>query len=45
VDEDAVESEIDLPGWDDALVDRLSERYEDDLYAIEQIPGVTFIQP
>lgn len=45
LDEDAVESEIDLPGWDNALVDRLSERYEDDLYEIEQIPGVTFIQP
>jgi hypothetical protein len=45
VDEDAIEEEIDLPGWDDALVERLSERYEDDLYAIERIPGVSFIQP
>lgn len=45
VDEDAIEEEIDLPGWDDALIERLTERYEDDLYAIEDIPGVTFIQP
>jgi hypothetical protein len=45
VDEDAIEEEIDLPGWDDALIARLTERYEDDLYAIEDIPDVTFIQP
>jgi hypothetical protein len=45
VDESANEEEIDLPGWDDALVDRLTERYEDDLYEIERIPGVSFIQP
>jgi hypothetical protein len=45
VDEDAVEEEIDLPGWDDALVTRLTERYEDDLFEIEDIPGVRFIQP
>lgn len=45
VDEDAVEEEIDLPGWDDALIEQLSDAYEDDLYEIERIPGVTFITP
>ncbi|WP_123791387.1 hypothetical protein [Pacificibacter maritimus] len=45
VDEDAIEEEIDLPGWDDALITRLTDRYEDDLYEIEDIPGVRFIQP
>jgi hypothetical protein len=45
VDETAIEEEVDLPGWDDALIERLTERYEQDLYEIEDIPGVTFILP
>ena len=42
---DAIEEEIDLPGWTDATVTRLSELYEDDVTAIKRIPNVTFIEP
>ncbi|NVK46114.1 MAG: hypothetical protein HWE33_07410 [Rhodobacteraceae bacterium] len=45
VDEDALEEEIDLPGWDDALIERLTEVYEKDLEKIEEMEGVRFIAP
>lgn len=45
VDEDALEEEIDLPGWDDSLVSRLTEAYEEDLERIEEMEGVRFIMP
>ncbi|NIY80364.1 hypothetical protein HCZ23_12900 [Celeribacter sp. HF31] len=45
VDEDALEEEIDLPGWDDALIERLTEVYETDLEKIEEMEGVRFIAP
>ncbi len=38
-----MEDEIDLPGWDEALIERLTATYEDDLYLIEGMRGVTFI--
>lgn len=41
--DDAVEEEIDLPGWTDETVDRLTENYEDDLERIEHMSGVNFI--
>lgn len=43
--EDQIEEELDLPGWDDAYIDALTEIYEDDLYRIEHLPGVTVITP
>ncbi len=43
--EDAIEQELDLPGWDAAYVNALSESYEEDLYTIERLPGVTVITP
>lgn len=42
-DDEAMEMEIDLPGWDDALVERLTEAYEDDLYLIEDMVDITFV--
>ena len=42
---DEVEVELDLPGWDDALVDELTELYDEDVYQIEKMPGVNFIAP
>lgn len=45
VDEDALEEEIDLPGWDDALIERLTEVYEKDMEKIEEMEGVRFIAP
>ncbi|WP_439104839.1 hypothetical protein [Celeribacter marinus] len=38
-----MEEEIDLPDWDDALIERLSTTYDDDLYLIEGLKGVEFI--
>lgn len=42
---DAIEEELDLPGWTAAYVDTLTEIYEEDIFAIQRIPGVTFISP
>lgn len=43
--DEAVEEEIDLPGWTDETIDALTEIYEDDLERIESLPGVNFITP
>ena len=43
--EDEIEEAVDLPGWDDAYVDMLTELYEDDLETIARMPGVTLITP
>ncbi|MDE3237430.1 MAG: hypothetical protein KGN33_00535 [Paracoccaceae bacterium] len=42
---DQVEMEIDLPGWDEALVEQLSANYDSDLNEIAEMPGVTLIEP
>ena len=42
---DAVEETVDLPGLDEAEIDRLSELYEADVAQIAQIPGVTLLTP
>ncbi|TCP63177.1 hypothetical protein EV663_101445 [Rhodovulum bhavnagarense] len=42
---EAVEEELDLPGWTPELVDEMTERYEEDLYEIEDMQGVRFIAP
>ncbi len=43
--EDAVETEIDLPGWTSDTIDMLTEIYEDDLERISAMPEVTLITP
>ncbi|MGR3269906.1 hypothetical protein DU478_13410 [Thalassococcus profundi] len=43
--EDLIEEELDLPGWDETYVDMLSELYEEDIYEIGRMPGVTVIAP
>ena len=43
--EDAVVSEIDLPGWTAETVAMLTELYEDDVERIQAMPEVTFISP
>ena len=43
--EDAIEEELDLPGWTDALIDELSDIYDDDVALIQSMPGVTLISP
>jgi hypothetical protein len=42
-DDDALEEDIDLPGWTPELVDDITARYEDDVYLIERMSGVNFI--
>ena len=42
---DAVDIEIDLPGWTDAVVARLTEVYDDDIEKIAHMPGVNFVAP
>ncbi|EDM69457.1 hypothetical protein RAZWK3B_12432 [Roseobacter sp. AzwK-3b] len=44
-EEEAIEEELDLPGWTDDLVDRLSDLYDEDVYNIQRIPGVQVITP
>ncbi len=43
--EDAVEEELDVPGWNEDLVIRLTENYEEDLHEISHLPGVNFLSP
>ncbi|MBI1416590.1 MAG: hypothetical protein GC146_05130 [Limimaricola sp.] len=43
--EDEVEETVDLPGFDEAMITRLTELYEEDVYAIERMAGVDFISP
>lgn len=43
--DDAVEEEIDLPGWTDETIDALTSIYDDDVERIERLPGVNFITP
>lgn len=44
-EEEAIEEELDLPGWTHALVDRMSDLYDEDVYEIQRIPGVQVITP
>lgn len=44
-DQEALEQEIDIPGWDDAYIRKLSDLYDDDVDLVASIPGVTFIDP
>ena len=43
VDPDALEAEIELPGWTEDIVDGLTELYEDDLEKLATVPGVNLI--
>jgi hypothetical protein len=44
-DEDAIEEELDLPGWTEDLVERLTELYDDDVHAVGRLSGITLITP
>ncbi|WP_420860656.1 hypothetical protein [Algirhabdus cladophorae] len=43
--DDAIEEELDVPGWTDDYVEQLTQNYDDDVYEISRIPGVTFLSP
>ena len=42
---DAIEEELDMPGWTDDLVDEMTESYDQDVLRIQQIPGIRMIMP
>jgi len=43
--EDALEEEIEMPGWTDDYVEMLTAAYEEDMYEVSSIEGVTLIAP
>ncbi|EIE48944.1 hypothetical protein AL036_00005 [Salipiger aestuarii] len=43
--DDAIEQELDLPGWDAAYVDMLTEIYDEDVWQIGRMQNVTLITP
>ena len=45
VDDDAVEEEYELAEWTVDIVDQMTELYEEDVFNIPRVPGVTLITP
>lgn len=43
--EDEIEDELDIPGWTEDVVEEMTDVYDADVLAIEQMPGVHFIAP
>ncbi|MBR9842032.1 MAG: hypothetical protein GYB25_02645 [Rhodobacteraceae bacterium] len=43
--EEELEEELDIPGWTEDVVDALTDIYDEDVYEISRMPGVTFISP
>lgn len=43
--EEALEEELDLPGWTEALVEEMTEIYDEDVYALQRIPGLQILAP
>ncbi|EAQ27034.1 hypothetical protein [Roseovarius sp. 217] len=44
-DEAAIEEELDVPGWTDAVVGTLTELYDEDMFTVQRIQGVQVITP
>ena len=45
LDKFALEEEVDLAGWDDDLMDDMTDVYDEDMLEVQRIPGVTLIAP
>jgi len=43
--EGALEQELDLPGWNEALINNMSDLYEEDSYKLERMPSINMITP
>ncbi|MBO9473274.1 hypothetical protein J7413_06960 [Shimia sp. R10_1] len=43
--EDEIEEELDLPGWTSDMVEDMSDAYDEDVFHIGRIPGVTLLHP
>ncbi len=45
IDDDVVEEEYELAGWTSGIIDQMTELYEEDVFNIPRVPGVTLITP
>lgn len=45
VDEGKIEEELDLPGWTEAMVEHMSDLYDEDVFEVERVQGVNMITP
>lgn len=43
--EDAIEEELDAPGWSEEMIEQMTEAYEADMDYVADLPGVTYIRP
>ncbi len=43
--DDAIEEELDMPNWTEALVDELTELYDEDMMTVQRMDGVRMIAP
>ncbi|WP_343245390.1 hypothetical protein [Sulfitobacter faviae] len=43
--EEEIEEELDMPGWTEELVERMTAIYDADVEVIRAMPGVTLIAP
>lgn len=43
--EDALEEELDMPGWTETLIDEMTDIYDEDVDLIQSMPGLTLIAP
>lgn len=43
--DEEIEEIVDLPGWTDDLVEDLTEVYDEDVFHVSRLPGVTFVAP
>ncbi|MBW4710699.1 hypothetical protein KX928_23155 [Roseobacter sp. YSTF-M11] len=42
---EAIEEELDMPGWTDELVAEMTQTYDEDVFDIARIPGVQLLSP
>jgi hypothetical protein len=43
--DEEIEEELDVAGWDDQLMDDMTDVYDEDMLEVQRIPGVTLIAP
>ncbi len=43
--DDEIEEELNVAGWDDQLMDDMTDVYDEDMLEVQLIPGVTLIAP
>ncbi len=43
--EEEIEEELDVPGWTEPLIDRLTEAYDEDVYEVARVSGINMIAP